>query len=446
VLDLGDVQGLVVRGYTMPFARHLLLRVDDAADGRVGLGSLVDGNARIPQVTTGTPWTVKPDCCLNLSITFAGLRALGIPEESLGSFPGEFAAGAASRADRVGDVGPSAPARWMPVFRDQGLHLVLSLFGQSQQAVDGATNDVLAGVAPGLSELCRLDAALLGARADHFGYADGISQPTIGSAPPSGPPDRMPVAPTGEFLLGHSSQFEQFTYPVPTPSALGNNGSFAAFRMLAQDVDAFHELLAEQSRRTGMSEEMVAAKMCGRWRNGTPLVLSPATDAPDPPLAPEALNDFDCVGPFGDERGERCPLGAHIRRMYPRGSRVAGNGGHKHRIIRRGLTYGPPYDPLRPRDGVERGLLGLFIGVSLKDQFEFVMKEWANDGLFAPGLGRSKDPLLGSVDRADGTLSVPGPGPGGRTVLTDLPRLVTTRGSAYCFVPSVTGFRHIAAL
>lgn len=441
MLDLGDVQGLVVRGYTMPVARHLLLRVDVAGHARQTLGTLVDGNDRRPQVTTGTPWAVKPDHCLNVSITFAGLRALEVPEDSLSSFPEEFAAGAVDRADRVGDVGANAPAHWLPVFRDPGLHVVLSVFGQTQRAVDGATDDLLAGIAPGLSELCRLDAALLGARTDHFGYVDGISQPTIDSAPPTGPPDTMPVAPTGEFLLGHPSQFDGLTYPVPTPETLGRNGSFAAFRMLAQDVDAFRELLAEQSRRTGMSEELVAAKMCGRWRNGTPLVLSPTTDTP---VAPAELNDFDYVGRFGDERGERCPVGAHIRRMYPRGSRVAGNGGHKHRIVRRGLTYGPAYDPMTPHDGIDRGLLGLFIGVSLKDQFEFLMQEWANDGLFAAGLGRSKDPLLGAGDGAAGTFSVPAPG--GRTVLTDLPRLVTTRGGAYCFLPSVTGIRHIAAL
>ncbi len=444
MLDLADVQGIVVRGYTMPVARHLPLRVDVARDARTWLGSLVDGDGGRPQVTTGTPWAVKPDCCLNLSVTFPGLRALGVPEQSLRSFPEEFAAGAVSRADRVGDVGPSAPDTWLPVFRDPDLHLLISLFGQSQQAVDRATDDLLSGAPSGLSELCRLDAALLGDRVDHFGYVDGLSQPTIAEAPPSGPPDRMPEAPTGEFLLGHPSQFTDFSYPVPTPGALGRNGSFAAFRMLAQDVDAFHDLLAEQSRRTGLSEELVAAKLCGRWRNGTPLVLSPTTDAPDPPLAADQLNDFDYVGRFGDERGERCPVGAHIRRMYPRGSRVAGGGGHKHRIVRRGLTYGPAHDPGRPRDGQDRGLLGLFIGVSLRDQFEFVMQQWANDGLFAPGLGRSRDPLLGAADGTGGTFALPGPS--GRTALRDLPRLVTTRGGAYCFLPSVTAIRHLAAL
>jgi deferrochelatase/peroxidase EfeB len=445
VLEPADVQGLVLRGYTMPRARHLVLRVDTPPAGRALLGTLVDGDPSRPQVTTGTPWAEKPDSCVNVALTFSGLRALGVPAESLATFPEDFAAGAEARAALVGDVGPSAPEHWSPVFTDPGAHLLVSVSGQSDGAVDATTDALLAGAPPGLTELCRLDAALLGDRVDHFGYVDGISQPTVGSAPPSGPPDRLPVPPAGAFLLGHPSQFRDFSYPVPQPDALGRNGSFAAFRVLAQDVDAFRELLAEQSRRTGMSAELVAAKLCGRWRNGTPLVLSPDTDSPQPAVAAEQLNDFDYVD---DQRGERCPIGSHVRRMYPRSSRVAGGGGHQHRIVRRGLTYGPPYDPTRPRDGHERGLIGLFIGVSLRDQFEFLMSQWAGDGLFAPGLGRSQDPFLGAGDGArdgaGGTL--PLAVPGGRTALTGLPRLVTTRGSAYCFLPSVTGIRHLAGL
>jgi deferrochelatase/peroxidase EfeB len=440
-LDLADVQGLILRGYTMPRARHLLLRIDVPEAARGLLASLVDGGGT-PQVTSATPWATKPAYCLNLGLTFAGLRALGVPADSLATFPEEFAAGAAARAGRVGDVGTSAPDHWLPVFTDPGLHLVVSVFGQDDAAVESATEAVLGSTGPGLTELRRLDAALLGARVDHFGYVDGISQPTIESAPPTGPPDPMPVAPAGAFLLGHPSQHDGFSYPVPAPDALGRNGSFAAFRMLAQDVDAFVALLTDQSRRTGLSPELVAAKLCGRWRNGVPLVLSPATDAPHPPLAPGQLNDFDYVGRYGDERGLACPVGAHIRRMYPRGSRVAGNGGHKHRMVRRGLTYGPAYHPGRPHDGVERGLLGMFIGVSLRDQFEFLMADWANDGLFAPGLGRSRDPIIGANDDAAGTFPIPAAG--GRTVLTGIPRLVTTRGGAYLFLPSLTGIRHLA--
>jgi deferrochelatase/peroxidase EfeB len=193
-----------------------------------------------------------------------------------------------------------------------------------------------------------------------------------------------------------------------------------------------------------MSEELIAAKLCGRWRNGTPLVLSPDTDTPDPLIPPEALNDFDYVGDYGDERGYRCPRGSHIRRMYPRGQRVAGNVAHLHRIVRRGIPYGPPYDPARPRDGHDRGLLGMFIGVSLHDQFEFLMADWANDGTFTAGLGRTKDPLLGAHTDGAGSFSIPRPE--GPVVLDGFSRFVTTRGGAYCFLPSISGIRYLAEL
>ena len=138
-LDLTDVQGLVVRGYTMPFARHLLFRIDDPAGARRLLGSLVDGTAAGLQVTSGVPWEAKPDCCLNLALTAAGLRALELPPESLASFPEEFSAGAVARSERVGDVGSSAPEHWLPVFTDPDLHLLVSLFGQSAAALDHTT-------------------------------------------------------------------------------------------------------------------------------------------------------------------------------------------------------------------------------------------------------------------------------------------------------------------
>jgi len=446
-LDLSDVQGLVVRGYVMPTARHLLVRIDSPDEARALLGQLVDGTSGRPQVTTATPWEEKPESCLNVSLTAAGLAALGIsPQEA--RFPEEFVRGAAARADVVGDVGPSDPARWRPVFADPGLHLVFSLFAQSRPALDRATADLMAGTVPGLTELDRLDCQLLPGLVDHFGYRDGISQPTIEQAPPTGVPDGMPPVPTGGFLLGHPSQHVRHSFRVPQPEPLGRNGSFAALRVLAQDVGAFHRMLAEQERRTGMSEELVAATLCGRWRDGTPLALSPGAPQGRPR---EEQNDFAYVG---DERGERCPVGAHIRRMYPRNSTVAGGGPHRHRIVRRGLTYGPPYDPSRPDDGCERGIVGLFIGASLADQFEFLMAEWAQGDLFAAGIEGTQDPFLGSGRSGGASAQVAADGgagafrlrrAGGPPRLTDLPRLVTTRGGAYCFIPSITAIRYLAA-
>ena len=131
--------------------------------------------------------------------------------------------------------------------------------------------------------------------------------------------------------------------------------------------------------------------------------------------------------------------------MNPRHSTVAGNSGLKRRLVRRGLPYGPPYDPEHPDDGIERGLLGLFIGASLKDQFEFLMSDWANKGSFAPGLRGSRDAIIGDNSSTDAVFLLPREGR--PTVqLSGLSRFVTTRGGAYCFLPSTTAIRYLSRL
>ncbi len=438
-VDLANVQGLILRGYTMPVGRYLGLNVCESRAARTFLAELAGSDPAVASITTAQPWAVKPDCCINLGITFPGLAALGVPPASLASFPTEYAQGAAARAASVGDVGASSPQQWLPWLADPGLHLLVSLYAQSSDALDTTTKQLEQAWSAGCVELGRLDGASLPGNVAHFGYRDGLSQPTIEGVPLAGLPDHLPRAPVGEFLLGYPSQHVGFSYPVPVPAELGTNGSFAAFRVLEQDVDAFAEFVSHQASATGMSEELIAAKLCGRWRNGTPLILSPDTDTPNPPVPPEALNDFDYAG---DEWGHRCPVGSHIRRMYPRGQRIAGNGGHLHRIVRRGIPYGPPYDPAHPHDGKARGLLGMFIGVSLRDQFEFLMSQWANDGTFTAGLGRTKDPVIGAQPDGAGSFSIPHPE--GPVVLQGLTRFVTTRGGAYCFLPSITGIRYLA--
>ncbi len=130
--------------------------------------------------------------------------------------------------------------------------------------------------------------------------------------------------------------------------------------------------------------------------------------------------------------------------MNPRHASVAGGSGLKHRIVRRGLPYGPPFDLSHPDDGLERGLVGLFIGVSLKDQFEFIMQDWVNKGDFAPGISGTRDVSLGTNADADNRFVIPRAGER-PIVVTGFPQFVTTRGAAYGFLPSITGIRHLAA-
>jgi len=208
---------------------------------------------------------------------------------------------------------------------------------------------------------------------------------------------------------------EAENYFLPEPRQLGRNGSFAVFKLIETDVVGFESFL--QSQKDKIDPELLAAKMCGRWRNGVPLALSPDTDSPPGGISPEELNDFEYVNAdgSGDPRGLRCPVGAHIRRVNPRGQPVTGQGqtggsNNTHRLIRRGMPYGPAYDPKQPYDGIERGLLGYFICSSIENQYEFVLGHWVNDSEFAGAVRlnpKSRDPIIGELYPADSIFEIP---------------------------------------
>ncbi len=434
-LPVEDIQGFILRSYGMDALRLFVLRVVDPSAARHALGQL--------PVASGKTWDTKPDSCLNVAITYEGLQALQLPAESLASFPEEFRLGAAARADIVGDSGDSAPANWKFGRPGEGAHVMVTIYAQTDAIRDAVTVQMRAIWSGAMAETFVQDADMLPGNVAHFGYRDGFSQPTIDGGLPNPVPDTpLPPAPAGEFVLGYPSQFVDFTYPVPAPAQLGLNGSFVTFRILEQDCDAFDQLLKDAPAKFGIDGERLAAKLVGRWRNGTPLELSPDTDSPNPAIGLDTINQYDYTA---DLRGNRCPVGAHMRRNNPRNSPIAGGGGLKHRIVRRGLPYGPLYDPAKPNDGIERGLLGIFIAVSLKDQFEFLMKEWVNGDTFAAGLSGTKDPILGDNSCGSGKFVIPVAG-GPSIVVTGFGRLARVRGAAYGFLPGVAALKFIAGL
>ena len=445
MVPLDDVQGLILRSYGMDSAALFLLRVENRLAARRMLAAL--------PITSGTLWNEKPAFCVNIGLTFEGLAALGVPPASLGSFPQDFASGAFRRCDEVGDVGSCSAESWDHGLGQPGLHALLLLFAQTAAIRDSQAmllrESLLADGA--CSEIVMLPGDVLPDSKAHFGYRDGFSQPTIDCGLGNPVPDKQPIAPMGEFLLGYPSQFDQFTYPVPIPDELGRNGSFMVLRILEQDCAAFEALLTQSEQRYGIAGELLAAKIVGRWRNGTPLIFSPDSDSPAQALNASEMNQYDyaptAANPeaYNDRRGFRCPIGSHMRRANPRGAAIAGNGGSRHRIVRRGVPYGLPYDPSNPNDGIKRGLLGLFIGVSIKDQFEFLMSEWINGSTFAPGINGTTDPILGNSSQGGNKFVIPREN-ATPLVISNFPRLVTTRGSAYTFLPSITGLRFIAEL
>lgn len=465
-IDLHDVQGFILRGYRVAVARHMMLQIVQPAEARRLLGRLISGDPELPQITRASRWEHKPHVFLNLGLTATGLRALGLPDAAYNSFPRAFRLGATAdeTAQRVFDTGPSAPAHWIGGMGDADkIHIVLSLWSMSDEGLELAAAQLRAAFAPGLAEQSAHDARALPRNKVHFGYTDSIAQPTIAGAPPRKRPfpDAQPVAQTGEFLLGYTGDNGPPSFTI-TPDALSRNSSFAAFRILAQDVAGFERFLAQAAQQTGLDAELIAAKFCGRWRNGLPLSLSPEVQWPHPAVPHDQINNFTYVSadPAQDDTyGLKCPIGSHIRRTNPRNEQVVGgpDEGHHHRIVRRAIPYGPAYDPDNPEDGHERGLIGWFINADLSNQFELIMNSWANDDGFVKAVGsggantvkniHGRDALFGANDPASSRFTLPVSGdPKENKQITGFGRFVTTRGGAYCYLPSITAIQYLATM
>ena len=480
-LDLADIQGFILRAYRMPTVRHFLLTVEDAAAARRQLGRLVNGDeSDVPQITTAADWQVafapgpaddpaaaphhQPDYCLNVGITWHGLVALEmeerVPTLSFRSF-GAFVEGAAQRAESVGETGPSSPRNWIDGFGGGHDHVLMTLHAISPEAMDRYSDRLYTWSAEGdaFQEIWRRDGMALTEIQNgrpvptskiHFGYTDGITMPTIRGGPEQYRSDQQRPCEPWLFVLRKDAE----NYDVPEPHELGLNGSFAVFKQVETDVVGFEDFL--QSNRDKIDPELLAAKMCGRWRNGVPLALSPDTDSPAGGIPPDQLNNFGYVDAdgSGDPKGIRCPVGAHIRRVNPRGQPVAGQGlpggsNNSHRLIRRGLPYGPAYDPTQRFDGVERGMLFHFINSNIENQYEFVLRQWANDSEFAGAVRlhpKSKDPLIGTQNAAESIFVMPQADGAPPIEITGLSSFVTTKAAAYVFLPSITAIKFIASL
>jgi deferrochelatase/peroxidase EfeB len=284
----------------------------------------------------------------------------------------------------------------------------------------------------------------------HFGYIDGISMTTIRDGPEKYPADHQQPCEPWLFVLRDEAE----NYFVPEPRELGLNGSFAVFKMIMTDVVGFENFL--QSNKDKIDPELLAAKICGRWRNGVPLALSPDTDSPSGRIALDQLNNYGYVDAdgSGDPKGLRCPVGAHMRRINPRGQPVAGQGepggsNNTHRLIRRGLPYGPVYDPKQPYDGIERGLLGYFINSSIENQYEFVLGQWVNGAEFAGAVRlppTAKDPMIGTQNPAESIFVIPQANGVPAIKITGFSSFITTKAAAYCFLPSITAIKFISKL
>lgn len=443
--DLADIQGIVYSGWgEHPYAGYVFATLSDGARSRAWLEAIRH------RITPASHDRRMPGDRLAIALSPRGLAKLGVPADVLAALPQEAKAGMASRARILGDDPPSG---W-ELGKDDELDVLLMVFARDPErraALLAEHRDALreAGAQVRDPELSHpLDGK------EHFGFADGVSQPRLaGKQHPSRHYGDEPPIATGEILLGYQNAYGRMpASPRWGTFDLGNNGSYLVFRKLHQHVATFWSYVEARAREHAKDPaeaseltQVLAAKLVGRWKSGAPLTLSPERD--DPAYAtPERINAFGYLE--HDEHGLRCPLSSHVRRANPRDAR----GGSakdsatvvsRHRILRRGRSYGlplPELDALAGRDDNQpRGLYFISLQASIARGFEFIQQTWLSNPGFL-GLFNEPDPIMGN---GDGTSEVSIPGSPVRLRLQNVPIVVTVMGGGYFFLPSLAALAHI---
>jgi Dyp-type peroxidase family len=435
----------------------------------------------------------KPVIRLNVAFSYGGCAALGLPEETLLSFSGEFICGMPTRSEMLGDIGASAPEQWelggVGRYLERGtpreihfndnppIHAVLMFAGLDQRTLDYYLDHYKREIHAngGLRIISEQGGSRPPGQQEPFGFHDGVSNPTVQGLP-GHPTQNQWVISTGDFVLGYMDEYDVFSpSPVvrrdedpdgilpPLPDGqypqyhdLGRNGTYMVYRKLQQNIPGFWSYMREQAGGENGAETQdgeiirVASQCVGRWPSGAPLVLTPDYD--DGQLAE---NNFFTYTPT-DRAGFGCPIGAHIRRANPRDSlsvydapQESFRSTTRHRIARRGVSFGPAhsFDPNDLKRGVvppavyretaPRGIHFFAINCDIARQFEFVQDTWINDGGFH-SLYDNKSPLIGNNDpeaRYPSAMVIQRDPV--RRRLQPLPRFVYVRGGDYFFLPAI---------
>ncbi|HEX5320367.1 MAG TPA: hypothetical protein VFW46_14485 [Stellaceae bacterium] len=492
-----DIQGLVRFGHGhLSDASFLLLRIEDPAAARAWLAAA--------PVTSAEEKQPLPEAVLHIAVTSSGLSRLGFSEAALAGFSDEFLSGMAgedNRSLRLGDVAASAPSYWDWGAAGREPDLLVMLYARPGGLAAWAEAVKGANWATAFSQLHVLSTDKMGDDVDEFsrepfGFADGISQPTIDWRQERKTGDTELTygnrVALGEFLLGYRNEYGMLTdRPLLDPEAdpenllpdaedqpgkrdFGRNGTYLVLRDLRQDVRGFWQYLERQARFVGRPRQQLAEALVGRTMLGQP--LASLSEQPIAGVEPgDRLNRYTIEA---DPLGAACPLGAHIRRSNPRTAdlpggpsgfltrllRMFGYGNRYarddliaptrfHRLVRRGRPYGPYVSPEAALDpappGEEIGLRFVGLNANIARQFEFVQAAWLTRTKFG-GLTEESDPVTGNRQSIAGcpvadTFSLPQPS-GAALRLREMPQFVTVRGGGYFFLPSLSALRYLASL
>ena len=268
MLEFDDIQHILLTRAPALTGRYEFLSFRNAAGGRAWLSAILEkvhsAKAMREAVNEDKRW-------VSVAFTWNGLRALGVDETSLATFPEEFRQGMVARAEILGDTDANRPENWVDNTASPNLHAIVILFARdpAERGRCQSEHKKLLAECEGVEALSCLDLEAVppfGYPHDHFGYRDRLSEPAIEGSGEEPRPGFGGSVKAGEFILGYPDE-EEIIPPLPQPEILSRNGSYMAYRRMQEHVGAFRDFL-RQHGETPEEQELVAAKLMGRWRSG----------------------------------------------------------------------------------------------------------------------------------------------------------------------------------
>jgi deferrochelatase/peroxidase EfeB len=473
---LENVQGNILRGAGTLRTVLLFVRFPDRPEDarRWVRECLYDGQGCFPVSTVASAtqtWAV------NFLLSAPGLRKLGVSPEVVTSMNPAFVRGTRAK-ETIDKLSDPAVTDWTQDYQQPWDALLLVGCKPDEESAITTRMNAFVGNLPHKFEygnaLDRNGGPLAadtddGARYEVFGYRDNASTVVFSSehadsrgivgGPRWNPTTRSFEERSGIAALAYDPRREVSLVLTPDLLPRGGFGSYFVYRKLSQDVAGFEGLVENttrdlETRGRKLAElyggkdvdayglfagakppdveaikQLVKTRIMGRSPEGVPAVA-------DELIADHAFN-YD-----GDRGGGRCPFGAHVRSVNPRGQTGSTAFERKKVIARRGIPYGT-------RGSSERGLLFLCAQQDISDQFEFIQREWANAATHPANLepAAMPDNVVGvrqpNLDH-EPTVTAYGRSRYERFVATieadfAIQKYVTLVGAEYLFAPSLSG-------
>src|SRR5262249_38145476 len=204
LLELDDIQSGVLRPRPTPYAAtYIALRIYDRNAGRELM-------RRVSAVVTSAANPTSPlaDTWVSVALTYQGLKALGVPNDSLSSFAWEFQQGMAARANELGDAGESGPENWERPLGTGDIHVVLVAVSPNDERLEAVLEPARKAYQRlhGIEAIWRQTCHALPTETEPFGFRDGISHPAIEGSGIRGTNLKEQPLKAGEFVLGHPDE------------------------------------------------------------------------------------------------------------------------------------------------------------------------------------------------------------------------------------------------